>query len=385
MKTKHANTDARLALLSALVAAALAGCSKEVPAPAPAPAPTASAPAPAPAPAGPIVAPATISEPTDAQRSTGATIAAQGSNGAPACNSCHGAKGEGNAAGGFPRIAGQSHAYLVHELESFVNGSHKSSTMTPIATALSADQRIAVAAYFASLAPDGSGAAEAAAGAASGAASNAAVAGGTGAVAAASSKGSDGRGAKQKATASNGRGATLATVGDNAKGVQACANCHGPGGIGTGRFYPYLAGQYAAYLTNTLGDWRSGARTDDPSGQMPIIAKSLDEHDIAAVAAYYGAQPPRSTPIDAERMGAIGPLAAASAPAVTSGPRQAAAPEGASPAAGTGTEQGAPTTGGGQGPGGGGGTSSASTGAPQGGARGAATAASGSTPAASSR
>ena len=375
---KSANTDARLALVSALMAAALAGCSKEVPPPAPAPAPTASAPAtvPAPAPAGPIIAPATISEPTDAQRSTGATIAAQGGNGVPACNSCHGAKGEGNAAGGFPRIAGQSHTYLVHELESFANGTHKSNTMTPIATALSADQRIAVAAYFASLAPDGSGAADAAAGAASGAASNPAVAGGTGTVTAAASRGGAARGAAQKALAPNGRGATLATVGDNAKGVQACANCHGPGGTGSGGTYPYLAGQYAGYLTNTLGDWRSGARTDDPSGQMPLIAKALDAQDIAALAAYYGAQPPRATPIDAEHMAAIGPLAPASAP-VTSGPRQAAPGEGASPAAGTGSEQGAPTTGGGQGPGGGGGTSSASTGAPQG------AAASGSTPAAS--
>lgn len=383
MRTKHANTDARLALACALMAAALAGCSKEVPPPAPAPAPTASAPATAPAsaPAGPIIAPATISEPTDAQRSTGATIAAQGGNGVPACNSCHGAKGEGNAASGFPRIAGQSHTYLLHELQSFANGTHKSDTMTPIATALSADERIAVAAYFASLAPDGSGAADAAAGAASGAASNPAVAGGTGTVTTAASKGSA---AARKALAPNGRGATLATVGDNAKGVQACANCHGPGGTGSGGVYPYLAGQYAAYLANTLGDWRSGTRTDDPSGQMPLIAKALDAKDIAALAAYYGAQPPRATAIDAEHMAAIGPLAPASA-AVTSGPRQASPGEGASPAAGTGSEQGAPTTGGGQGAGGGGGTGSAATGAPQGASADAATAASGSTPPASSR
>src|SRR5205085_2439114 len=112
------------------------------------------------------------------------------------------------------------------------------------------------------------------------------------------------------------------TVGDNAKGVQACANCHGPGGMGTGELYPYLAGQHPNYLTATLGAWRDGTRNDDPSGQMPQIAKSLAPEDIAAVAAYYAGQAPRGGAIDAETMAAVGPLAAASGPAVSSGPRQ---------------------------------------------------------------
>jgi cytochrome c553 len=155
-------------------------------------------------------------------------------------------------------------------------------------------------------------------------------------------------------------------VGDNGKGVQACANCHGPGGTGSGALYPYLAGQAPSYLTSALGAWRDGTRNNDPSGQMPIIAKGLAPEDISALAAYYGAQPPRLLAIDAEHMAATGPLAAANPATITSGPQQATPGPGGSPAAGTGTEQGAPLTGGSQAPGGGGGTGSASTGAPQG-------------------
>ena len=220
----------------------------------------------------------------------------------------------------------------------------------------------------ASLGPNGT--ATAAAGAASGGASGATAAGAASAPTAAGASGAaSATRAAGAGAASTGRGATLANVGDDSKGVQACANCHGPGGVGSGELYPYLAGQHANYLTATLGAWRDGSRANDPSGQMPLIAQGLAQQDIAAIAAYYAAQPPRPTGIDAERMAAIGPAAAASAPAITSGPQtQVAGGEGGSPAAGTGTEAGAPVTGGGQGTGTGGATGTPSTGAPQQGA-----------------
>ena len=351
-------------LLALFVAAAtLAGCNRHEEATAPAPAPaassaTASASAPAPAPAGPVIAPVAATEPTDAQRTTGQQIAAQGGGGAvAACNSCHGAQGEGNAGGGFPRIAGQSYAYLAHELDTYANGTRKHPVMQPIAAAMTEDQRKAAAAYFASLNPNGTS--TAAAGAASGAAS------GTMSGAASATK-SAGAGTSAGA---GGRGAQLANVGDNSQGVQACANCHGPGGIGSGELYPYLAGQHANYLMATLGAWRDGTRANDPSGQMPLIAQGLTQQDVAAIAAYYAGQPPRATSIDAEHMAAIGPVAAASAAAITSGPQtQPSGGEGGSPAAGTGTESGSPSTGGSQGAGVPGGTGPASTGAPQQGA-----------------
>ena len=203
--------------------------------------------------------------------------------------------------------------------------------MEPIATAMTPEQRAAAAVYYASLPPN-------AAGVPSG-----------------------------LAVPARDRGSVLATIGDSARGVQACANCHGPGGIGSGDLYPYLAGQHPGYLSATLGAWRDGTRNNDPSGQMPVIAKS------AGAAKTW---PPwlRTTgrcrraakPMDAERMAAP---ASAPAPAVSSGPRTEVAGAGATtaPAAaagGAGITQGSATTGGAQGPGGGGGTGPTSTGNP---------------------
>ncbi|MDB5858483.1 MAG: hypothetical protein JWQ76_2172, partial [Ramlibacter sp.] len=278
--------------------------------------------------AGPIIPPVQVAAPTEAQRAAGAELAAKGSGAIAACNTCHGAQGEGQMAAGFPRLAGQSSAYLRHELESYANGTRKNDVMEPIATALTEDLRTAVSVHFASLPPNGGPVP-------------------TGPVPA------------------RDRGTVLSTVGDSARGVQACANCHGPGGIGSGDLYPYLAGQHPGYLSATLGAWRDGRRNNDPSGQMPVIAKALAPEDVAAVSAYYGALPPRSSPIDAERMAAPG---FAPASAVSSGPQTqvsgaAASTAPAAAAGGAGITQGAATTGGSQA-----GTGPSSTGNPAAGA-----------------
>lgn len=359
---------AQLLLVTALVSAALAACSRNEeakPAAAPASAPVAAASAPAAsAPTGPIIAPTALAQPTDAQRSSGATLAAQGGNGAAACNSCHGAHGEGNEAGGFPRIAGQSYGYLLHQLASYADGSRKNAVMQPIAAALSADQRVAAAAYFASLNPDGSSTAAAAATPASGATASASAASAPAATTAAAP--AKGAGKASASAGSGGRGAQLAAIGDEAKGIQACVNCHGPGGIGSGAFYPYLAGQYAGYLKSALTEWQDGSRVNDPSGQMPVIAKSLSEQDVAAAAAYYAAQALRTVAVDADRMPSV--AVAGGAPAVTSGP-QATASAAAAPT-GVGTSQGAALTGGSQGNAGGA-TTANTAGGPSSGASGA--------------
>jgi cytochrome c553 len=148
------------------------------------------------------------------------------------------------------------------------------------------------------------------------------------------------------------RGRTLATIGDDGKGVQNCANCHGPGGSGLPPAYPYLASQHGAYLIAALGEWRSGMRKTDPSQQMPMIAKRLVDADIAAVAAYYAAQP---APIPAALRTNV-PAGSASRPVRqdAGAGSSAAPPAGSQGAQGAGIEQGAPTIGGGQGPGGGG-------------------------------
>jgi cytochrome c553 len=240
----------------------------------------------------------------------GAQIAMQGAgNGVAACAGCHGAQGEGNAAGGFPRLAGQPRAYLSRQLAAYTDGSRNHPVMAPIAKAMTKQQIDAVAGYYAGL--------------------SAPVA----------------KPAAPPAVQVFRRGETLATVGDDRLGVQGCANCHGPGGAGEPPTYPYLAGQSANYLSAALAQWKSGARNTDPSTQMSIIAKRLSDSDIAALAAYYAAQP------------APAPETQRIATPARAGRQGAAGSSGTMTGTGTGTEQGAPSSGGSQGPGGGGGAS----------------------------
>jgi cytochrome c553 len=69
-----------------------------------------------------------------------------------------------------------------------------------------------------------------------------------------------------------------------------CLECHGADGNGNGEDgkFARLAGQYPAYIVKQLQDFRSGARKHDT---MMIMAKSLEEADIADIAAYYGGLP----------------------------------------------------------------------------------------------
>lgn len=258
-----------------------------------------------------------------AAATAGQQIALKGASGAAPCSSCHGQQGEGNAASGFPRLAGQSGAYLAHQLDSYADGSRKNEVMMPIAKALNAEQRKAVSAYYEQVRPGGKAPAPSSAGVRAPSAPR------------------------------------LATVGDNKLRVQGCVNCHGPGGIGEPPHYPYLASQHASYLASALREWKSGARNNDETGQMPAIAKALSDADIKTLSDYYARLP---TPRSAQQLVSMKPAAVGRA--APSG--SAAGPKQATPTTGTGVESGAPTQGGTQGPGGGG---AASGSGPQGGYR----------------
>jgi cytochrome c553 len=69
-----------------------------------------------------------------------------------------------------------------------------------------------------------------------------------------------------------------------------CQECHGADGNGNGQDgkFARLAGQYPAYIVKQLQDFRSGARKHD---YMMIMARSLEEADLADIAAYYGGLP----------------------------------------------------------------------------------------------
>ena len=180
----------------------------------------------------------------------GAEIAAQGTaNGAAACAQCHPFDGPSVGGGAFPRIDGQSTYYLAQQIADFASGVRDNAIMSPIAKALSPDEIADVAAYYAGI--------------------NAAFPPAEGA-----------------APALIQRGEQLAKVGSAAKDLQACDNCHGPGGIGLPPAIPYLAGQYAQYIASELQMWQRGERKNSLE-TMSVIATKLDEQDIAALAAYY--------------------------------------------------------------------------------------------------
>jgi cytochrome c553 len=185
-----------------------------------------------------------------AQMARGAVIAAQGTvTGAPPCAQCHAFNGVSDASGAFPRVAGQSAYYLAEQLRDFASGVRSNAFMTPIAKALTPDNIADVAAYFAGLdapflplrKPDE---------------------------------------ALVKA------GERLAKAGNESRRIQACDNCHGPDGAGEPPALPYLAGQYAPYIVMELRMWQRGYRKNSPD-EMAVVAKALDDREIAGVAAYY--------------------------------------------------------------------------------------------------
>src|SRR3984957_15910134 len=87
-----------------------------------------------------------------AHAADGREIAASG-NGrdAPACSVCHGAQGAGQPDVAYPRLAGLDSAYLIEQLNAFADGRRDSKTMAPIARALTADERQAIAKFYAGL------------------------------------------------------------------------------------------------------------------------------------------------------------------------------------------------------------------------------------------
>lgn len=83
---------------------------------------------------------------------------------------------------------------------------------------------------------------------------------------------------------------SLAAKGDAGSGKQkaaVCEACHGIDGKSIDPSYPNLAGQYASYLTKSLGDYRSGRRTNPIMGPM---AANLSDQDIVDLAAWYASQ-----------------------------------------------------------------------------------------------
>lgn len=190
---------------------------------------------------------------------------------ASACASCHGTAGQGDAAGGVPRLAGMPAAYLSAQLLAYRSGRRSDPVMGQLAVQLDAADIPPLAAYFASRpAVDRPGSGASPAGAASASASAPAA---------------------SAALADLGVGEALARRGNWKNGVPACAQCHAPDGLGVGDSFPPIAGQPALYLANQLQAWKARRRDTDPMGLMRGVASRLSAAEIDAVAAWYAALP----------------------------------------------------------------------------------------------
>ncbi len=266
--------------------------------------------------AGAPSSPKSAKSSSHAKPASTASTSAQGQGGVQQCVSCHGEHGEGNPKGGYPRLAGQSQDYLVHQLESFANGTRRNAVMQPIAKGLSREARTAAAAYYARQTPSAQ----------------------------------DATTGSANAGAVNARGEVLATVGDDSKHVQGCRNCHGPGGTGEPPEIPYLAGLDAKYIASALNAFKNGSRHNDPGAQMRAIARGLSADDIAAVSQYFASLSPPAKPAPENIVRAparSGTTTGAGTPRRATTTRQSDQPAGQ-----VGSEQGAGTTGGSQGAGG---------------------------------
>jgi cytochrome c553 len=169
-----------------------------------------------------------------------------------ACFSCHGLQGQGDAGGAFPRLAGLDAHYLARQMDDYASGARADAVMAPISRQLTQTDRQSVALYYAGLS---------------------AQAPPSGSVAVADASLIQ-------------RGATLYARGSAEHGIQACANCHGPGGRGLNRVYPSIAGQPPSYVEAQLRRWQAGARRNDTADLMGSVARRMTDEDIRAVSAY---------------------------------------------------------------------------------------------------
>lgn len=154
------------------------------------------------------------------------------------CTGCHGIPGYNNVYPTYkvPKIGGQNHQYLVAALKAYRNGQRDHATMELQASSLNDADIEDISAYFASLP------------------------------------------------------LTLQPIGNEGAGPEksrVCMACHGTTGTSADPTFPNLAGQYASYLAQALGDYRSGARTNPV---MAGMTANLSNQDIVELAAWFAGQ-----------------------------------------------------------------------------------------------
>lgn len=160
---------------------------------------------------------------------------------ADSCAACHANGGQ------FPYLDGQLAPYLYKQLHDYKDGSRANPIMTGLVAGLSAEDMADVAAYYSQQdippPPKEEKASEAA--------------------------------------------EVLVKEGDSRRILPPCAACHEASGTGQKIDVPAIAGQNAAYLEQTLLDYKSGARKNDLYARMRDITRQLSEEEIKQLAHYY--------------------------------------------------------------------------------------------------
>jgi cytochrome c553 len=172
--------------------------------------------------------------------------AAAGKEKSVTCLACHGP--DGNSPNPiWPKLAGQHPSYIRKQLQDFKSGARKNDLMTPMVAPLNDQDVENLAAYFSSQAQTA------------------------------------GTAAADQVT----MGERIYRAGNANNGVAACMACHGPDGMGNpSALFPRISGQHAAYLEQSLKDFRSGTRDNDASGMMRGVAAKMTDAEISAVAQY---------------------------------------------------------------------------------------------------
>jgi cytochrome c553 len=173
-----------------------------------------------------------------------------------ACAACHGKQGQGSETGYFPRLAGKPAGYLMNQLVAFRDGRRRYPPMNYLLEYIPDAYLQKMADYFAALRPPPAPPPLA-----------------------------------DVSQALLEQGHSIVTAGDSQHGVPACQRCHGPGLTGMEPGIPGLAGLHASYISAQLGAFRYGTRTAKAPDCMQIIAASLTESDVTAVAAWLASQP----------------------------------------------------------------------------------------------
>lgn len=181
-------------------------------------------------------------------------VAAGKAKAAAVCSACHSLDGN-SVITANPRLAGQGERYLVKQLHDFKSGKRANPVMMGMAGALSDQEILDVAAYYASQ--------------------------------------KSGTAAADPALAKVGekvwRGGNLES------GVLACTGCHGPSGRGNYLAgFPALRGQHADYIEVQLKAFRGAARGDltgdrrenDPEGIMRGVSRQLTDTEIKGLAQF---------------------------------------------------------------------------------------------------